>query len=88
MAPMDEINQAHDAFFKEIFSRLEPTRDFLANYLPPDITGLLDMDTLEICKDNFVDAALQAHYSDPLYFVVELSRRKILDVDENQASNR
>ncbi|MEI7989507.1 MAG: Rpn family recombination-promoting nuclease/putative transposase, partial [Chloroflexota bacterium] len=69
MPPMDEISQAHDAFFKEMFNQLEPTRDFLANYLPPEITGLLNMDTLEICKDSFVDAALQAHYSDLLYQV-------------------
>jgi len=64
---MDEISQAHDAFFKEMFSQIEPTRDFLANYLPTEITDLLDMDTLEICKDSFVDPALQAHYSDLLY---------------------
>ena len=72
---MDEISQAHDAFFKEMFSHLEPTRDFLANYLPPEITGLLEMDTLEICKDSFVDPALQAHYSDLLYQVKLQSTR-------------
>ncbi len=59
----------HDRFFKELFSRRETARDFVQHYLPPEIVKLLNLPTLEICKDSFVEANLSEHFSDVLYKV-------------------
>ncbi len=66
---MTDVSQAHDSFFRHTFSQPEAARDFLANYLPPEIVALLDLATLEPQPDSFVDAALKRHISDLLYRV-------------------
>ena len=66
---MEPINNPHDKFFKETFSRLEIARDFVLHYVPPEITALLDPETLEISKDSFVDEELKERFSDLLYQV-------------------
>ncbi len=66
---MTEISNPHDRFFKEVLSRQEVARDFLLHYVPANIVGLLDIDSLEIRKDSFVDKDLNEHFSDILYCV-------------------
>jgi predicted transposase/invertase (TIGR01784 family) len=44
-------------------------RDFLTYYLPANIVELLDIDTLELSKDSFVDKELSEYFSDLLYKV-------------------
>jgi predicted transposase YdaD len=44
-------------------------RDFTKNYLPPEVVKLLDLDTLDISKDSFIDSELKRHFSDLLYKV-------------------
>jgi predicted transposase/invertase (TIGR01784 family) len=63
------ISNPHDRFFKDVFSRRETARDFLQHYLPPDLRDQLDLASLEISKDSFIDAGLQEHFSDLLYKV-------------------
>jgi predicted transposase YdaD len=62
-----ELSNPHDRFFKEIWSRESIGQDFLRHYLPQDIVDLLDLDSLELTKDSFVDRRLRQHYSDLLY---------------------
>ena len=64
---MSQISSPHDKLFKEFWSNRETAISFFVNYLPPDIGPLLRLETLEICKDSFVDPDLQAFYSDLLY---------------------
>lgn len=66
---MTETKNLHDAFFKEVFSRVEVARDFFAKYLPPEISAALDLSEIEVLKDSFVDPELQSHFSDLLYRV-------------------
>jgi predicted transposase/invertase (TIGR01784 family) len=66
---MTDLRNPHDSFFKEIFSRPEHARDFLQHYLPAEVAALLDLSTLDISKDSFVDPDLQQHFSDLLYQV-------------------
>ena len=66
---MEQISNPHDKFFKEVLSRQEAAVDFVAHYLPKNITSLLDVDSLEISKDTFVDKELASHLSDLLYHV-------------------
>ena len=66
---MEKISNPHDKFFKEVLSRQEAAVDFVVHYLPKNITSLLDVDSLEISKDTFVDKELASHLSDLLYHV-------------------
>lgn len=56
---MSDLNNPHDKFFKETFTRPEIARQFFANYLPEGVTAVLDLDTLTPQPDNFVDPDLQ-----------------------------
>ncbi|MFZ4662084.1 MAG: Rpn family recombination-promoting nuclease/putative transposase [Caldilineaceae bacterium] len=67
LLPMDAINHPHDHFFQHSFARREVAADFLTHYLPEPVRRLLDLQTLELTKDSFVDEALQDHFSDLLY---------------------
>ena len=67
--PMTELIRPHDKFFKETFARLDIARDFLSNYLPTAVVTLLDLDSLTIEPDNFVDPDLQEQFADLLYKV-------------------
>jgi predicted transposase/invertase (TIGR01784 family) len=64
---MAEIANPHDKFFKEVFAGRETAGDFLRNYLPSDIVGLLDFKSLEHTKDSFVDEHLKEYFSDLLF---------------------
>ncbi len=66
---MADIFNPHDKFFKEVLSRQEVARDFILHYLPSDIVGLFDIESLEIRKDSFIDKELKEHFSDILYCV-------------------
>jgi predicted transposase/invertase (TIGR01784 family) len=66
---MPELTNPHDHLFKELLARPEAAADFLANYLPPEIAGALDLTALEPVRDSFVDAELREHLSDLLYRV-------------------
>jgi predicted transposase/invertase (TIGR01784 family) len=64
---MPKKENPHDRFFKDVFSRREAARDFIINYLPEEVTALIDLEFLEISKDSFVDEELQEHFCDILY---------------------
>ncbi|MEW6381744.1 MAG: Rpn family recombination-promoting nuclease/putative transposase [bacterium] len=61
------LNHPHDAFVKEVLSRKENARDFFSNYLPDRIRALIDLDSLDICKDSFIEQELREYFSDLLY---------------------
>ena len=63
----DVLNHPHDTFVKEILSKKENAQDFFSNYLPARIRNLLDLDSLEICKDSFVEKELKEYFSDLVY---------------------
>ena len=64
-----DLGNPHDRFFKEIWSRKRVSRDFLRHYLPAAVVALLDLNTLELTKDSFIDQRLREYYSDLLYRV-------------------
>ncbi|MEA3415136.1 MAG: Rpn family recombination-promoting nuclease/putative transposase [Thermodesulfobacteriota bacterium] len=63
---MTEITNPHDRFFKEVLTRGNTAKQFLENYLPHDVTKLLDLDSLEYTKDTFIDKHLKEYFSDLL----------------------
>ncbi|MFZ0545762.1 MAG: Rpn family recombination-promoting nuclease/putative transposase [Candidatus Promineifilaceae bacterium] len=66
---MSELRNPHDLFFRETFSHVEVAHDFIEQYLPAEVVAALDLDTLELQKDSFIDADLREHFSDLLYQV-------------------
>ncbi len=63
---MDKIPQPHDKFFKETFSQPKIARDVIQHYLPPEIVDTLDLNSLELQKDSYVEK-MQEYLSDMLY---------------------
>ncbi len=59
----------HDKLIRESLEELVTARSFLQHNLAPDVLALIDLDSLSICKDTFVDQKLAAYYSDLLYAV-------------------
>ncbi|MCG8353704.1 MAG: Rpn family recombination-promoting nuclease/putative transposase [Chloroflexales bacterium] len=64
---MSEINHPHDHFFRSAFARPEVAHDFLRFYLPPPVVALLDLTTLELRPDSYIDDDLREHCTDLLY---------------------
>ena len=63
------LHHSHDKLFRETWSNLTNARSFLENYLPQSIIDVVRLDTLEICKDSFIEKDLRDYYSDMLYKV-------------------
>ena len=66
---MEIINNPHDKYFKQVMGDKETTRDFLKNYLPRDLLEIIDLESLVIQKDGFIEKELQEHFSDIVYRV-------------------
>ncbi|WP_052326461.1 Rpn family recombination-promoting nuclease/putative transposase [Halobacteroides halobius] len=66
---MEIIKNPHDKFFKETMTDLEVAKDFMNNYLPPEILDLINLDDIELEKDSFIEKELEEVFSDILYKV-------------------
>lgn len=73
---MSDVGSHHDRYFRETFSRAEAARELVGSYLPPDVVGCLDLETLEVTGDSFVDGELRLHGSDLVCRVALLRRRR------------
>ena len=63
---MKELHQPHDRFFRSVFSDLGSLRDLLRSALPPRIVNMLDLDSIELSSDSFIDERLSLYQSDIL----------------------
>ncbi|GAQ25683.1 Rpn family recombination-promoting nuclease/putative transposase [Tepidanaerobacter syntrophicus] len=63
------IQNPHDKFFKEIFGNVEVAEDFFTNYLPQSILDIIDLKTIELQKDSFINKDLEENFSDLLFKV-------------------
>ena len=59
----------HNNFFHYALSHVEAARDLIQTHLPADLVQLLDLESLELQKDSFVDEDLRQSFSDLLYSV-------------------
>ena len=64
---MGKMANPHDKFFKQTLADISTARDFLANYLPTEVVGLLDLGSLELQKDSYIDKKLRELQSDLLF---------------------
>lgn len=65
----NKIGNPHDKLFRETLSDVANARDYLSNYLPGRVLDLVDLDSLEISKDSFIEKELKDYFSDILYKV-------------------
>jgi len=65
----NDITNPHDKLFRDTWSVLENARSLLHNYLPDQVLACVDLASLEISKDSFIEKELADYYSDMLYKV-------------------
>jgi len=63
----------HAQFFKKIFSRPDYARDLLRHALPAALHSQLDLDSLHMSPDTYVDETLKEHLADLVIQVVTKS---------------
>lgn len=64
---MNEINKAHDLFFKETFSRLEVAESFIREVFPEELKERLNFSALKRISDSFTDEELDEYLADVVY---------------------
>jgi predicted transposase/invertase (TIGR01784 family) len=65
----DKLVNPHDKLFRKTWSNIDVAKDYLTNYLPGPLLKRIDLDSLEISKDSFIEKELEDYYSDILYKV-------------------
>ena len=63
------VNSPYDKLFRENYKDPDNARSLISNGLPQRVVKLMDLSTLEICKDSFIEKDLSDYYSDMLYRV-------------------
>jgi predicted transposase YdaD len=68
---MDEskLPTPHNNLFHYALSHAHAARDLIQTHLPADLVAALDLDSLVLQKDSFIDEELRDSYSDLLYSV-------------------
>ena len=68
---MDEskLPTPHNNLLHCALSHAQAARDLIQTHLPADLVSALDLNSLELQKDTFVDEELRESYSDLLYSV-------------------
>ncbi len=69
MTREDPIFRPHDLFARQSLERLEVARSIVRHYLPGELVRKLNMDTLTLVSESFIDSELRASQSDVLYHV-------------------
>ena len=61
------MSSPHDHFIKGFLSSPPEARDFLETYLPASVTGLLQLENLELTKESFIGTQHEESRTDLLY---------------------
>ena len=61
------IQNPHDAFFKELFSVKENVIDFIQGVFPAEIKSRIDFESLALDNNSYIDEELQESFSDIVY---------------------
>lgn len=63
---MKQVN-IHDRFFKETFLKKEEVKDLISHFFPANIVAKLDLDSLHLDNNSYIDEELNENFSDLLY---------------------
>jgi predicted transposase/invertase (TIGR01784 family) len=58
------VNNPHDKFVRETFSDPERARAFIEEFLPKDLVGQLDLSSLKVLNDSYLDKEMKEYFSD------------------------
>ena len=64
---MAEAFPYHDRFFRWVFSRPDAAAALVREYLPVEVVARLDIGSLEIWHDSYVDESQHESLSDAVY---------------------
>ncbi len=64
---MEKANHVHDRFFKQIFSHVSNTRDFVQLSFPPDMVQKMDLTSLSLDEKSYITAQVDESFSDLVY---------------------
>jgi len=67
---MSEIPKIHDKFFKEVFSRKAEMQDLIVHTFPIELVKNINFETLERDETEYLNTALEEHFSDLVYSCV------------------
>ena len=62
-----EITNPHDKFFKESFTNKEIATDFIKGSFPKELVDNLDLSSLDLDNNSYIDEELKDYYSDLVY---------------------
>lgn len=66
---MHKISNPHDRFFRQSLSDIQIAKDFFEAHLPPSILAKVDLNSLTICKESYIDEELKECIDDIVYKV-------------------
>jgi predicted transposase/invertase (TIGR01784 family) len=69
----------HDKLFKEIISVKENAADLICSTFPAEVLAELDLDTLTLDNNSYVDKKLKEHFAD-LVYTCKSSNKKIVTI--------
>lgn len=61
------IDNVHDKFFKESFSRKETVKGLIQELFPVELRKKINLESLELTNNSFTDEALNEHFADLVY---------------------
>ena len=64
-----DINNPHDSLFRFVLKIKENALSCIEGHIPSHLLEIMELETLEICKDSFIDSKLKDYFSDILYKV-------------------
>ena len=84
---MNSTISPHDKFFKLSLQEIRVAKDFFTHHLPEQIKKQIDLSTLHLESESFIDKDQQAHFSDVLYSVsIDKKPGYVLILTEHQSS--
>ena len=69
MIVINQLNNPHDTFFKKTLEDVSVVKGFISNYLSAETVRMIDLNSLEAAKGNFVDDDLREFFTDMLFKV-------------------
>ena len=72
---VNDIKTPHDLFIRAAMAHREVAREFFEQNLPANIRAVVDLETLQLKKESYVDEDLSEVISD-LLFSVDFNKRK------------
>jgi predicted transposase/invertase (TIGR01784 family) len=63
----NKLTKPHDHFTKKVLGKLENAKSFVENYMPKELVSEIDLNSLKVESETFIDSKLKDKYSDILY---------------------